>query len=81
MLVIYLRARTAEELIPFRLSVGFPGGLDGIYLLWRRPGFDLWVGKIPQRREWQPTLVFLPGEFHGQRGLVGTVHGVANSHN
>jgi len=28
-------------------------------------GFDLWVGKIPWRRGWQPTPVFLPGEFHG----------------
>ena len=36
-----------------------------------RPGFDPWVGKIPWRREWQPTPVFLPGEFHGQRSLVG----------
>ena len=27
--------------------------------------------KIPWRREWQPTLVFLPGKFHGQRNLVG----------
>ena len=33
--------------------------------------FDSWVGKIPWRREWQPTPVFLPGEFHGQRSLVG----------
>ena len=33
--------------------------------------FDPWVGKIPCRREWQPTPVFLPGEFHGQRSLVG----------
>ena len=30
-----------------------------------------WVGKIPWRREWLPTPVFLPGEFHGQRNLVG----------
>ena len=37
----------------------------------RRCGFDLWVGNIPWRREWQPTPVFLPGESHGQRGLVG----------
>jgi len=36
----------------------------------RRPGFDPWVGKILWRREWQPTPVFLPGEFHGQRSLV-----------
>ena len=31
----------------------------------RRPGFNPWVGKIPWRREWQVTPVFLPGEFHG----------------
>ena len=37
----------------------------------RRPGFDPWVGKIPWTKEWQPTPVFLPGEFHGQRSLVG----------
>ena len=34
-------------------------------------GFDLWVGKTPWRRKWQPTPVFLPGEFHGLRSLVG----------
>ena len=34
--------------------------------------FDLLVGKIPWRREWQPTPVFLPGESHGQRSLVGS---------
>ena len=28
-------------------------------------------GKIPWRRAWQPTLVFLPGESHGQRSLAG----------
>jgi len=37
----------------------------------RRPRFDSWVGKIPRRREWQPTPVFLPGESHGQRSLAG----------
>ena len=42
-----------------------------ICLQCRRPEFDPWVGRIPWRREWQPTSVFLPGEFHGQRGLVG----------
>ena len=30
-----------------------------------------WVGKILWRREWQPIPVFLPGESHGQRSLVG----------
>ena len=29
------------------------------------------LGRSPQRRKWQPTPVFLPGEAHGQRGLVG----------
>ena len=37
----------------------------------RRLGFNPWVGKIPWRREWQPTPVFLPGESHGQRSLAG----------
>ena len=36
-----------------------------------RPGFDPWVKKIPWRRAWQPTSVFMPEEFHGQRTLVG----------
>ena len=37
----------------------------------RRCRFNPWVGKIPWRREWKPTPVFLPGEFHGQRSLLG----------
>ena len=37
----------------------------------RRPRFDPWVRKIPCRRNWQSTPVFLLGEFHGQRSLVG----------
>ena len=32
-------------------------------------GFDPWMGKIPWRREWERTPVFLPREFHGQRSL------------
>ena len=36
-----------------------------ICLQCRRPGFDLWVGKIPWRRERLPTPGFWPGEFHG----------------
>ena len=31
---------------------------------YRRCGFDPWVRKIPWRRAWQPTPVFLPGKFH-----------------
>ena len=36
----------------------------------RETRFDLWVRKIPWRMEWQPTLLFLPGEVHGQRSLA-----------
>ena len=38
----------------------------------RIPGLDPWVGKIPWRREWLSTPVFLPGESHGQRNLLGS---------
>ena len=37
----------------------------------RRCTFGPWVGKIPWRRKWQPTPVFLPGESHGQWSLAG----------
>ena len=37
----------------------------------KRLGFDPWIGKILWRRAWQPTLVFLSGESHGQRRLAG----------
>ena len=61
----------------YRISLQGPlylllsGGLDGkeLYLQGMRPGFDPWVGKIPWRKEWQPTPIFLPGEFHRQRSL------------
>ena len=37
----------------------------------KRHRFDPWVGKIPWRRAWKPTPVFLPGESHEQRKLAG----------
>ena len=37
----------------------------------KRHGFEPWVGKIPRRRAQQPTPVFLLGESHGQRSLLG----------
>ena len=37
----------------------------------KRHRFDPWVWKIPWSRKWQPTRVFLSGEFHGQRSLEG----------
>ena len=58
--------------LPF-LPKGFPG--DSVA---KKPAcqcsrceFNLWVRKIPWRRAWQRTPVFLPGEFHGQRSLAG----------
>ena len=53
---------------------GFPGGIKELTCQCRRHkgrGFDPWVGKIPWRRAWQPTPVFLPAESHGQKGLSG----------
>ena len=44
---------------------------------------EIWVRsldrKIPWRRAWQPTPVFLPGESHGQKSLVAIVHKVTKS--
>ena len=37
----------------------------------RRCAFNPWVGKIPWRRKWQLTPVFLPGKSHGQRSSAG----------
>ena len=37
----------------------------------KRCGFIPWVGKIPLRRAWQPTPVFLPEKSHGQKSLAG----------
>ena len=45
----------------------------------KRHGFDPWVGKIPWRRPWQPTPVFLPGESRGKGTWWATVHGVTKS--
>ena len=39
-------------------------------LLYGRPRFDPWVRKIPWRKAWLPTPVFLLGKSHGQRSLV-----------
>ena len=41
-----------------------------ICLQCRRPVFGPWVGKIPWRKDWQPTPVFLPGGSHRQRSLA-----------
>ena len=51
---------------------GLPDGSDRKNLLAiQETWFNTWVGKIPWRREWQPTPIFLPGECYGQRSLAG----------
>ena len=47
--------------------MGFPGGLEGKETAYNAED----LGLVPGRREWQCTPVFLPGEFHGQKSLVG----------
>ena len=59
-----------------RVLGGPPGGTSGKesacqFSRHKRCGFNARVGKIPWRRAWQPTPVFLPGESHGQRSLTG----------
>ena len=54
--------------------MGFPGGSDG-----KESAGDLGlirVGKIPWRRKWQPSPVFLPGESQGLTAWRAIVHGV-----
>ena len=59
------------------LHTGLPWWLSDKELAYqhRRCGFDPWVGKIPWGRIWQPTLVFLPRKYQGERSLVAKVHG------
>ena len=58
------------------LATGFPGGVSGKEPACqcrrcKRRRFDPCIRKIPWRRIWQPTPLFLPGESHGQRSLAG----------
>ena len=50
---------------------GFPGGSDGKEYACNMGDLGSIPGLDPWRRAWQPTPVFLPGESHGQRSLVG----------
>ena len=53
-------------------KLSFPGGSDckePACHVGDLPGFNSWLGKIPWKREWQPTPMFLPGEFSAQRIL------------
>ena len=60
------------------ISEGFPGGTSSKeptcqYRRHKRRRFDPWVRKIPWRRKWQPTPVFLLGGSQGQRSLAGYI--------
>ena len=59
----------------FFFLVGLPWWLSSKESSWqcRRCRFNLWVGRIPWSRKWQPTPVFLPGKSLGQRSLVGYI--------
>ena len=48
----------------------FPRGTSGKESA-HQCGFNPWIGKMLWKRTWEPTPVFLPGESHGQRSLVG----------
>ena len=64
-----LKQSTKIRLIKQKL--GFPGGTTCQCRRYKRCELNLWVGKIPWNRKWQPTPGFLPGKFHGQRSQVG----------
>ena len=57
----------------FHNTLSSPGGSDGNESAFNvgDPGSISESGRFPWRREWLPTPVFLPGEFHGQRSLEG----------
>ena len=52
----YLRIFNVMSSLVAQMVVGLQRG---------RPGFHPWVRKVPWRRAWQPTSIFLPGESHG----------------
>ena len=56
-----------------RASQNLSGGKEPAcqYKRHKKGWFSSWARKIPWRRKWQPTPVFLPGEPHGQRSLAG----------
>ena len=57
--------------LPWRLS-----GKESAFQC-RRCRFNPWIRKMPWRRKWQPSPIFLPGKSHGQRSWWVSVHGVS----
>ena len=57
-LLLFKASQVALMIKNLPANAGDPGSIPG-------------SGRFPWRRKWQPTAIFLPAEFHGQRGLVG----------
>ena len=85
-----MEAEPEAEMMPYRFGLQYPpAGLPWwlswlrVHLQCGRPGFDPWVGKIPWRKAWQPTPVFLPGESPwtedpgGLQSMGSQIRGVA----
>ena len=70
--ILHLSLFNPQVLIPIQRPVWHSGKESACQCRKnKRHGFDPWVGKVPQSRKWQPTLLFLSGKFRGQRSLVG----------
>src|SRR5574340_1093436 len=67
------RTRMSDLAVAVAVAVGLPWWLSGkeSACQCRRHRFDPCSGKIPWRKKWQPSPVFLPGESQGQGSLVG----------
>ena len=79
----FLTPFSEDVILPGENELGFLGGTGGKEPTCqcrghKRHGFDPRVGKIPWRRNWQPTPVLLPGKFHGGSWWA-TVHKVTKS--
>ena len=70
---IYSCLQTAKYYNFFLVCLGLPWWLrqQRACLKCKRPGLNPWVRKIPRRRKWQPTPVFLPGGSQGWRSMAG----------
>ena len=75
-LAYWVKCLVTHIQLPYKVRFGLPRWLSGKESTCqrrrlRRCKFDPWVGKIPWRRNWQSTLVFLLGKFHGQGSQMG----------
>ena len=71
--IVHGVAKSQTRLRAFHFHLGFSCssvGKESVCSV-RRPGFHPWVGKIPWRRKWQPTRVFLPGGIPWTEELGG----------